>query len=109
MKNSVARTAWKSAARPPATTRDSNGTAKHNLSFNVTAPGGYRLDIHQDRVGIIQRNSDGVLVQGDVAAGDRVVTQGVLALSNGAEVRLLDDNVSDAEAAADGANPGSSL
>lgn len=41
-----------------ASTGDSNGTAKHNLSFNVTAPGGYRLDITQQRVGIMQRNSD---------------------------------------------------
>jgi RND family efflux transporter MFP subunit len=41
-------------------------------------------------VEIIQRNSDGVLVKAELAAGDQVVTQGVQQLSPGAEVRLLD-------------------
>jgi RND family efflux transporter MFP subunit len=41
-------------------------------------------------VEIVQRNSDGVLVNGDVKLGDQVVTQGVLQLSDGAAVRLLD-------------------
>lgn len=41
-------------------------------------------------VSIIQRNSDGVLVDGDVKIGDAVVTQGVLQLTDGATVRLLD-------------------
>jgi hypothetical protein len=41
-------------------------------------------------VDIIQRNSDGVLVKGDVKEGDAVVTQGVLQLSDGLAVRLLD-------------------
>lgn len=51
-----------------------------------------------ERVGVevIQRNSDGVLVKGDVAAGDQVVTQGVQQLSPGAEVRLLDEAVAEA-------------
>lgn len=42
-------------------------------------------------VEIIQRNSDGVLVKGELTDGDQVVTQGVQQLSAGAEVRLLDD------------------
>jgi RND family efflux transporter MFP subunit len=42
-------------------------------------------------VQIIQRNSDGILVKGDLAEGDQVVTQGVQQLSAGASVRLLDD------------------
>lgn len=42
-------------------------------------------------VQIIQRNSDGVLVKGDIAAGDQVVTQGVQQLTAGATVRLLDE------------------
>lgn len=45
-------------------------------------------------VQIIQRNSDGVLVSGPLAAGDQVVTQGVQQLSAGASVRLLDEVVS---------------
>lgn len=42
-------------------------------------------------VEIVQRNSDGVLVEGEVAPGDQVVTQGVLQLSPGLAVRLLED------------------
>lgn len=42
-------------------------------------------------VEIIQRNSDGVLVKGDLDEGDQVVTQGVQQLTAGAQVRLLDD------------------
>lgn len=45
-------------------------------------------------VEIIQRNSDGVLVKGDLGEGDEVVTQGVQQLSEGASVRLLDDLLS---------------
>src|SRR5262245_60174390 len=39
-------------------TRDSNGTAKHNLSFNVTAPGAYYLDIDTQRKGDMNRIND---------------------------------------------------
>lgn len=42
-------------------------------------------------VEIIQRNSDGVLVEADLAEGAQVVTQGVQQLSAGASVRLLDE------------------
>ena len=42
-------------------------------------------------VEVIQRNSDGVLVQGGIAEGDQVVTQGVQQLTAGAAVRLLDE------------------
>ena len=42
-------------------------------------------------VEIIQRNSDGVLVRGELVAGDQVVTQGVQQLTPNAAVRLLDD------------------
>lgn|GEM_PF-59482 len=45
-------------------------------------------------VEIVQRNSDGVLVQGDVKPGDPVVTQGVLQLSDNMAVRLLDAGTS---------------
>src|SRR3569623_1882072 len=41
-------------------------------------------------VEIVQRNSDGVLVKGDVKPGDAVVTQGVLQLNDNMTVRLLD-------------------
>jgi RND family efflux transporter MFP subunit len=42
-------------------------------------------------VEIVQRNSDGVLVKGDVSPGDLIVTQGVLQLSPGIAVRLLEE------------------
>jgi RND family efflux transporter MFP subunit len=54
-------------------------------------------------VEVIQRNSDGVLVKGELAQGDEVVTQGVQQLSDGAEVRLLDEAIA---AAAGGGGEG---
>jgi hypothetical protein len=39
-------------------TRDSNGNAQHNMSFNATAPGGYRLDIATSFVGDMNRIND---------------------------------------------------
>lgn len=47
--------------------------------------------VEQVFVEIIQRNSDGVLVKGEIGEGDAVVTQGVQQLSAGASVRLLDE------------------
>ena len=38
---------------------------------------------------IIQRNSDGVLVRADIAPGDAIITEGILQLSEGADVTLL--------------------
>lgn len=39
---------------------------------------------------IIQRNSDGVLVRADLAEGDAIITEGILQLSEGAVVTLLE-------------------
>lgn len=39
-------------------TRDTNGSAQHNLSFNVTAPGAYYLDITTQRTGDMNRVND---------------------------------------------------
>lgn len=38
---------------------------------------------------IVQRNSDGVLVRADISPGEAIVTEGILQLSEGAEVTLL--------------------
>jgi RND family efflux transporter MFP subunit len=48
--------------------------------------------VQKAMVDIVQRNTDGVLVKGDIAEGDQVVTQGVLQLSDGASVRLLGED-----------------
>jgi RND family efflux transporter MFP subunit len=45
--------------------------------------------VRKNPVEIIQRNSDGILVKGDIKPGDQVVTQGVLLLSDGIAVRRL--------------------
>ncbi|WP_248305106.1 efflux RND transporter periplasmic adaptor subunit [Devosia sp. 1566] len=39
---------------------------------------------------IVQRNSDGVLVRADLEPGDAIITEGVLQLSEGAQVTLLE-------------------
>lgn len=49
---------------------------------------------------IVQRNSDGVLVRADLAAGDAIITEGILQLTEGAAVTLL-DGPDGTEAAAD--------
>jgi hypothetical protein len=41
-------------------TRDSSGTAQHNVGFTATAPGGYRLNIVTTRVGDMNRVNDAV-------------------------------------------------
>jgi len=56
----------------------------------------------KDKVKIIQRNSDGVLVEGDLKPGQQVVTQGVLVLAEGAKVRRLTDTAPGPDADASG-------
>jgi hypothetical protein len=46
------------ADAPVFVTRDQTGSATHRVTFNVTAPGGYRLDISTSRVGDINRVND---------------------------------------------------
>lgn len=66
------------------------------LSIQWSNEGAYVWKVTESKVDramveIVQRNSDGVLVQGGVAPGDMVVTQGVLQLSPGLAVRLLEE------------------
>jgi RND family efflux transporter MFP subunit len=66
------------------------------LSIQWSNEGAYVWKVTDGKVGkgmveIVQRNSDGVLVNGDVKPGDMVVTQGVLQLQDGLAVRLLDE------------------
>ena len=56
--------------------------------------------VTKGKVQIIQRNSDGVLVSGDLKPDDQVVTQGVLQLAEGQTVKLLDSPTAPATAAA---------
>jgi len=64
------------------------------LAIQWSSDGSYLWKLVDDKVErvpvrIIQRNSDGVLVEADLAEGDQVVTQGVQQLTAGATVRLL--------------------
>jgi len=64
------------------------------LAVQWSAQGPYVWKLADGKVGkglvqIVQRNSDGVLVTGDVKEGEQVVTEGVLQLSDGAAVRVL--------------------
>ena len=66
------------------------------LAIQWSAEGAYvwryaEATVERLPVTIIQRNSDGVLVQGALQPGDQVVIQGVQQLSPGARVRLLDE------------------
>jgi hypothetical protein len=55
----TSRYAWNvSADTGVGSTHDTSSNAQHNISFNATAPGGYRLDITTSRVGALGRSSD---------------------------------------------------
>ncbi len=47
-------------------TRDTNGNAQHNVSFNATAPGAYFLDVDTQRTGDMNRINDASGCDGDV-------------------------------------------
>ena len=73
------------------------------LSLQWSAEGAYVWTyadgvVNRASVEIVERNSNGVLVTGDISAGQQVVTEGVLQLQPGASVRLLDDLVAGAPA-----------
>ncbi|SFZ86298.1 RND family efflux transporter, MFP subunit [Devosia enhydra] len=66
------------------------------LSLQWSAEGAYVWTyaegvVNRASVEIVERNSNGVLVIGEIAEGQQVVTEGVLQLQPGASVRLLDD------------------
>lgn len=65
------------------------------LAILWSAEGSYVWKVtegHASRVmaQIVQRNSDGVLVRGDLAPGDAIITEGLLQLSEGAAVNVLE-------------------
>ncbi len=49
------------------------------------------------QVKVVQRNPQNILVNGKLAAGDQVVTQGVQVLRSGSQVRIADSGGADAE------------
>ena len=77
-------------------TRDQNGNAQHNISFNVTAPGGYRLDVSQSRVGVIERGADASNCAG---AAD---TSGITGSQSGASSTTGTLNIGDPGSVPDG-------
>lgn len=69
--------------------------AVNPLSIQWSAEGSYVWTYvdgkaHKVMAEIIQRNSDGVLVRGDLKPGDAIISEGVLQLSEGTAVTLLD-------------------
>jgi RND family efflux transporter MFP subunit len=68
--------------------------AVNPLSIQWSAEGSYVWTYrdgkaHKVMAEIVQRNSDGVLVRGDLNPGDAIITEGVLQLSEGADVTLI--------------------
>jgi hypothetical protein len=68
--------------------RTVSGTAKHNIAFNVSAPGGYRIDVHQDLFGDMLRNEDDFNCEGSAGlsgvagTSSGFVQSGTLSLPN---------------------------
>ncbi len=73
---------------PLAVQWDSQGSFVWKLKEDKVARAGIR---------IVQRNTDRVLVDGDLAVGDKVVSEGVLSLREGATVNVLGDDGSPRE------------
>lgn len=70
--------------------------AVNPLSIQWSADGSYVWTIADGKskkimAKIIQRNSDGVLVEGDLKEGDPIITEGVLQLQEGTAVTLLSE------------------
>lgn len=63
-------------------TRDTSGNAQHNMSFNATAAGGYRLDIATQRQGDMNRLNDAAGCSGSSDIGALTGSSNV-ALSSG--------------------------
>jgi hypothetical protein len=73
-------------------TRDTSGTAQHNVGFTATAPGGYRLDIATQRIGMLQRNDDAPNCDGQAhtsgisGSSNIALNSGTLSLSSPADI-----------------------
>src|SRR5206468_10625615 len=69
-------------------THDTSGNAKHNISFNVTAPTNYRLDISTQRVGAMDRGNDASNCDGSAdtsgitGSSNVALTSGTLSLTD---------------------------
>jgi hypothetical protein len=69
-------------------TRDTSGNAQHNVSFNATAPGAYRLDINVSRLGAMGRRNDAAgcdgasNVSGTTGASNVALGSGSLSLAD---------------------------
>lgn len=69
------------------------------LAIQWSSDGAYVWAIRDGRtervpVRIVRRSSDEILVAGDLAPGERIVTEGVHPLRDGTEVRVIDDDES---------------
>lgn len=74
------------------------------LSVQWSSAGAYvwrvtDMKVHRVPVSIVQRNAESVLVAGELAAGDPVVTEGLDGLKDGAAVRVADEQTSVTSAA----------
>jgi hypothetical protein len=81
----TSRFAWNlNADSETATARDTSGGAQHNVSFTVTSPGAYRLDVTSALVGAMTRLSDAAGCRGaaDISfvngTTDATVSEGTL-------------------------------
>lgn len=69
--------------------------AVHPLSVQWSSDGSFVWRVEEGKtqrvpVRIVQRNSDSVLVEGDIVKGDQIVTEGLMQLREGAEVLIAD-------------------
>src|SRR5436309_10068130 len=74
-------------------THDTSGNARHNVSFNATAPGGYRLDISTSRVGALGRSADASNCDGSADTSGVTGNSNVAIAGDGGSLGLGDPGI----------------
>src|SRR5436305_4006170 len=90
----TSRYAWNINADTTAlSTHDTSGNAQHNITFDATAVGGYRLDISTSRVGALGRSADASGCDGSADTSGVTGNSNVAIAADGGSLGLGDPGV----------------
>src|SRR5881398_1800363 len=90
----TSRYAWNiNADTTVASTHDTSGNAQHNVTFNATAVGGYRLDISTSRVGALGRSADASNCDGSADTSGVTGNSNVAIAGDGGSLGLGDPGI----------------
>src|SRR6184192_3915666 len=90
----TSRYAWNiNADTTVASTHETSGNAQHNVTFNATAVGGYRLDISTSRVGALGRSADASNCDGSADTSGVTGNSNVAIAGDGGSLGLGDPGI----------------